>query len=304
MNKNTFREIFYKSAGYLAVLLISVGYITYSLINISQTGKTVGEIIASGVLSMIVGLLINGIFRSIGIQRGENDDRTIATETLHSKTVDDIAPHFDKLDSYCENETSKTVERIRRKMLARECLRYEDYFDENGVSLEFKADKNAKKSYKRKLKAYKKAVNLSIKPLTASNLTAEGASADDPYNFGKTKKQYTSGHNATDIVTRVIMAVVFGYFGVSLASEINLATIIWNSLQIVMYITGGIVQMYMSFSFVVNDYRHNKIRKIDILQKFKATMTPSGERAVALPNSQADRESLMSELWERTKEEG
>ena len=66
------------------------------------------------------------------------------------------------------------------------------------------------------------------------------------------------------------MAIVFGYFGVTLVSEVDVASIIWNTLQIIMYIAGGIMQMYMSCMWLVNDYRHNKIRKIDILQKFKA----------------------------------
>ena len=270
MKKKTFVEIFYKNAGYVAVVLISLVYITSSLIRIQQTGKTVGEIIATGVLSMIVGILINGIFRSIGIQRGESDERTVATENLHSETVDEIAPYIDQLDEYCESETKRETKKIRCKILAREGLSYNECFDDDGVSKEPRLDASAKKIYRKKMKAYKKAVNLSIKPLTASNLTAEGANADDPFNFGKTKKQYTSGQNATDLVIRAIMAIVFGYFGVTLVSEVDVASIIWSTLQIIMYVAGGVMQMYMSCMWLVNDYRHNKIRKIDILQKFKA----------------------------------
>ena len=65
------------------------------------------------------------------------------------------------------------------------------------------------------------------------------------------------------------MAVVFGYFSVAFASEINFASINWNTMQIIMYVAGGVMQMHNSCMWVVNDYRHNKIRKIDILEKFK-----------------------------------
>lgn len=266
--KNTFIEVFYKNAGYFAVIGVSLVYIASSLILISKTGKTVAEIMASGALSMVVGILITGIFRSIGIQKGDDDERTIATETLHSQKVEEIIPHIDMLDDFCHLENQRVTKNIRIKILAKEGLRYVDCFDENGVSKELVADKNAK-TYKKKLRAYNKAVNLKIKPLVGSNLTAEGVNTDDPFNFGKTKKQYAASHNTSDLVVRGIMAVVFGYFSVAFASEINFASIIWNTMQIIMYIAGGVMQMHNSCMWVVNDYRHNKIRKIDILEKFK-----------------------------------
>lgn len=266
--KNTFIEVFYKNAGYFAVIGLSLIYITSSLILISKTGKTIAEIIASGALSMVVGILIVGIFRSIGIQKGEGDDRTIATENLHSKKVEEVIPYIDELDEFCHLENERVIKNIRTKILAKEGLKYGDCFDENGVSKEIILDEKSK-TYKKKIRAYNKAVNLNIRPLVGSNLTAEGVNMDDPFNFGKTKKQYAASHNTSDLVVRGIMAIVFGYFSVAFASEIDFASIIWNTMQIIMYIAGGVMQMHNACMWVVNDYRHNKIRKIDILEKFK-----------------------------------
>lgn len=266
--RKAFIGLFYKNAGYIAVVLLSLIYIASSLILISKTGKSVYEIIATGALSMVVGILITGIFRSIGIQRGDADERTIATDKLHSDTVESIIPYVDVLDDFCEIENERALKNIRTKILAKEGLKYDECFDEHGVSLPFDADEKAK-SYKKKLRAYNKAVNLKIKPLIASNLTAEGANTDDPFNFGKTKKQYTAQGNTSDIVVRAVMAVIFGYFGVAFASEINFGAIIWNTMQVIMYICGGVMQMHNSYIWVVNDYRNNKIRKIDLLDKFR-----------------------------------
>ena len=268
MKKNTFIDVFYKNSGYIAVVLLSLVYIASSLILISKTGKTVGEILASGALSMVVGILITGIFRSIGIQKGDSDESTIATDKLHSQAVDEIVPYIEELDGFCDVENTRALERVRKKILAKEGLKYSDCFDENGVSKPFVADERAK-TYKKKLRAYNKAVNLKIKPLIGSNLTAEGVNADDPFNFGKTKKQYAASHNTSDLVVRGIMAIVFGYFSVAFADTVNFASIIWNTMQIIMYIASGVMQMHSSCMWVINDYRHNKIRKIDILQRFK-----------------------------------
>ena len=108
----------------------------------------------------------------------------------------------------------------------------------------------------------------------SSNLTSDGVKASDPFDFGRSKKEYTAQRSASDAVIKVMMAVIFGYFGVSLASEVNVASIIWNALQIVLYVTGGVIQMYNSYMWVVDDYRGSVIKKIDYLQKFKSYCQP------------------------------
>ncbi|MBO5338367.1 MAG: hypothetical protein J6A96_01555 [Clostridia bacterium] len=283
--KKTFQELFFKNAGYFAVLLISLAYIAGSFILISSTGKTIYEIIATGVISLIVGVLITGVFRSLGIQKGEEDERTISTNHLYGETVESSVPYIDKLEEFCELENKNAQISIRKKILAVVGLKYDDCFDENGVCKEYNYElyseeiiekaksKKQKRRYKRvnskRKKAYFKAVNIKIKLLTPSALTSSSIKENDPFNFGKTKKEYTSQRNISDMATRVVMAIIFGYFGVSFVSEVNFATLIWNILQIVMYITSGIIQMYASYSWIVDEYRLNVIKKIDYLQKFK-----------------------------------
>jgi hypothetical protein len=284
MKKSTFFDAFYKNAGYLAVILISLIYIGGSFILISKTGKSVYEIIASGVLSMITGLLINGIFRSLGIRQAESDPRTVSTEKLYSDSVEAIVPHIDRLGDFCENENKRALYSIRTKVLARAGLRYSDFFDENGILYSHDYElysceeiRGATKSRARKMKginrkrrnAYKRALNTKIKLLTPSALTSEGAKENDPFDFGKSKKEYSTQRNLSDMISRILMAIIFGYFGVSFVSEVNPALLIWNTMQIIMYITSGIIQMYSSFAYIVDEHRQSVIKRIDYLQKFK-----------------------------------
>ena len=271
MKKNSITEAIYKNAGYIVVVLISVVYVASSLINISRSGKSVYEIVGAGVLSLIVGILINGIFRSIGLRRGDEDERSVATHALHAKTVDEITPYIDRLDEFCEIENKRALKTVRTRILAREGLKYGDYFDEDGNAINAQCKmQNAKLGDdKAKRRAYRRALKVKIKPLMPSNLTSDGVRADDPFDFGRSKKEYASVRNASDIIIKILMAVIFGYFGVSLASDINGAALIWNALQIVLYVTGGVIQMYSSYSWVVDDYRGGIIKKIDYLQKFK-----------------------------------
>lgn len=276
MKKNAFSENLYKNAGYYAVVLISLIYVASSLVLISKTGKSVYEIIGTGFLSLVVGSLINGAFRTMGIRRGEEDERTVSTIALHSSAVEEIVPYIDRLDEYCENENKNAIKRVRAKILAKAGLKYEECFDENGIAKELSrqpsvvsGQKEVKKRHRQRKKAYKQAVNLKIKRLLASDLTSDGGDYNNPFDFGKSKGEYTKSRSTTDMLTRIIMAIIFGYFGVTLVSEINFATIIWNCLQIIMYITGGVIGMYSTYMWIVDDYRQGVIKKIDHLQKFK-----------------------------------
>lgn len=269
MKKNTFTEFLYRNAGYLAVALVSFVYIASSLITISKTERTVFEIIGAGVLSFIVGFLINSAFRSFGVRKGDESDKMISTVTLHGEAVDAIVPYIDRLDEFCDIENKNALFKIRQKILSNAGLRYDDCFDENGIPKEITIDCKNKDMREEKEKAYSKAIKIKIKPLLASNLTSDGVSEDNPFDFCKSKKQFTTQKNTFDIISRVILAIIVGSFGVAMSENADYSTVIWNALQIVMYIFGGVIQMYASYSWIVDDYRQSIIKKIDYLQKFK-----------------------------------
>lgn len=305
MKKNSFTETIYKNAGYLVVALISAVYIAGSLINISRSGRSIYEILGTGVLSLIVGIMINGVFRSIGLRKGDEDERTVATNALHAKAVDEITPYIDKLDEFCENENRRVLKELRTRILAREGMKYSDYFDNEGVAIAkcridafpdcgdkprpamekessqahggrhllHRAHHRADAQERARERAYNRALRVKLKPLSSSNLTTDGANASNPFDFGKSKREYASARGAGDIVLKLLMAIIFGYFGVSLSGSVDVSAVIWNSLQIVLYVAGGVIQMYSSFSWVVDDYRAGVIKKIDYLQKFKIYAT-------------------------------
>ncbi|MBO5312481.1 MAG: hypothetical protein J6B29_00810 [Clostridia bacterium] len=277
MREKGLGDSLYKNAGYLSVALISLVYISSSLVTISRTGRGIWEIIGTGILSLIVGVMINGAFRSIGIRRGDEDERVRATLSLHAMAVEDIVPHIHKLDSFCIEENKRALGEIRARLLCHEGLKYSDYFDENGDLLTDKAreclEKWKRGEDKKKKKQLLKAIRVKIKPLASTALTSDGTQADNPFDFGKSKREYSGQRSASDMVIKLIMAIIFGCFGVSLVSEINVASVIWSSLQIILYITGGVIQMYGSYMWVIDDYRSGIIKKIDYLQKFKRFAT-------------------------------
>jgi hypothetical protein len=236
---------------------------------ISKTGKSIVEILGTGALSLITGMLINSAFRGIGIRRGENDERTLSTSALHAQTVEQISPYIDKLDEFCELENKRALKIVRSRILMGAGLKYESCFDDDGMARELDLECADKTKKKRILRAYRKAQCVKIKPLTPFILTCDSTDLNNPYDLGVSKRDFEKQRGASDVLTRIAMALIFGYFSVSLASEINSATLIWNALQIVMYLTSGVCGMYTSYMWLVNEHRAGVIKKIDILQKFK-----------------------------------
>ena len=265
MKKSTVQDMFFKNAGYFAVILISVIYIAGSLVTISKSGRSIYEILGEGALSLIVGVMINGAFRTVGMKRGDEDERTVATRELHARAVEEISPKIDKLHEFCLSENKRAIKDIRCRILSSAGLKYSDFFDSEGNP---KTDTEEPQEKKRK-RAYRKALRVKIRHLSPSDLTTDGGDSQEPFDFGKSKRSYSNRRSIGDGVTRLVMAIIFGYFGVGLSNGIDIASVIWHSLQIILYISSGIIQMYTSYMWMTDEYRGSIIKKIDYLQKFK-----------------------------------
>lgn len=272
MNNKT-RDFIQKNIGYISVALVCIVYIAASFIIIGKSGKTIEQIIADGFIAFALGFTINRIFDTQGIINGERDERYIATLKLHSEMIDKVSPHIDMLSDWCEIQNKANLKLQRTRILATEGLKYDDYFDDEGNAkgyeyTEKKLPKNLQKIEDAKISCYRKAVKLKLTPLSAGELTSEGSKANDTYDFGRTKAQYEKEASVSDIVSKVIVAFIFGYFGVSFIATLDMANLIWHCLQVAMFIGMGAITMYKSFTFITDEYRGRIIKKINNLEMF------------------------------------
>lgn len=278
------KDFFKKNAGYLVVALISLVYVATSIVTLGKTGKTIEDILADSTIVLFMGFSINRVFDLQGLMMGESDERVQATMLLHSEAIGRIAPYMDKLDAWCEEKNAEALRVQRTKILACAGLKYENCFDEYGGAKDFQIDINKLKdkflrnTELRKLKFYKKAVKLKLTPMTAGDLSSEGGKKQDPYYFGRTKRQYEKSTAVSDIITKLIIAAVFGYYGAQLIQDFSWADLIWKVLQIGVFIITGVIKMYKSYLFIVDEYRGRVIKKIDNLQKFENAMNQEKEK--------------------------
>ncbi len=268
------RDFFKQNIGYFIVALVSIVYIATAFITVDETGKTIGEIIADTAVVFFLGLFINRVFDLQGMMNGDRDERVQMAIVTHGETVVKISPYIDRLDEWCKLKNEENLKVQRTRVLASEGMRYEDYFNEDGSAKDFKPDeeklknKTLCKTEKARIRCFKKALHLKLTPITAGALTSEGGKKQDPYNFGRTKGQYETQTSVRDIITKICIAGIFGYYGVRLIQDFNYATLIWNGLQVAIFLIMGCIKMYNSFMFVTGEYRTRIVNKTNNLEMF------------------------------------
>lgn len=310
------KEFIMRNLGYFVVVLACFVYIFREIIVIDETGKSIYRIILDGTLSFLFGILVNRILELQGFTNGERDLKVIKTNDLHSTVVNEITPYINKLEEFCEKKNKQALINARTFIVKNAGLNYEDCFDENGCPKDYEINfekyyykgKNKKKIYERKrererYKAYKKACKVKISLLSTSSLTNVGGNVFDPFNFGKTKKEYIEQSSKKDIISKVCVALIVGYYGVSLIRSFSWQNLIWTGLQVMLFLLSGTIKMMSAKGFTTGELRYSKIKKIDILQEFKAEYCVTQENTKTLvataenePKTQQDNEQNIIEI--------
>lgn len=260
--------------GYITVAIISIAFVAFEFVNIEKSGKGVVEIIADGAVGFIFGITVNIFLRSQGLLSGKRDEGYMATKALHGEIVEKVTPKIDKLEPWCDQMNAAELKKQRTRLLSQNELRYEDYFDEDGNGKGFKiekpttSDKQEIKLYKEKRAAYYKALRLRLTPLSSSSLIGEAVRVNDPFYFGQSINEYQKSSTIEDAVIKVVIALAFGYFGVDPILDFSITALIWQMLQVSIYLFLGVLKMRGAFFYMVNDNRGQIVQKIKHLSNF------------------------------------
>ncbi len=267
------KDLFRNYVGYLAVAFVSLTYIATAFVIFEGHAKSAAQIIADGVSAFILGILINRIFDTQGIVNGERDERVIQTSRLHGQIVDGIGAYLDVLEAWCERKNTEALYRMRRKFLSMRGMRYEDYFDGDGMARTFQTRSvkgwHAKWCEFRRHLAFERAVHMKLTHLTAGGLISDGGDPNDPYYMGRSKPEYLAASTKRDVIGKLLIALVFGYYSAELIKDFDPAYLIWTVFQVGIFIAMGVMKMQQSMVYVTDEYRGRIIKKIDVLQQFE-----------------------------------
>lgn len=290
------RDFFFRNLAMLVVALACGIYLFHGLITISFTGRSVAEIVVNSILAFIFGYGISVLMGSQGLQRGEMSEIVQKTMALHAKTVTSISPKIEKLDEWCQKQTELQTNQARIAILRAAGIKvedYEDYYQHGEVPPQYRLHdgdvlttkeraENWANLPKHKRKALARAMRLKLTPLTASVLTNEGRTVyGDPYNFGDSKASFKRKQDLRKLITRVATALLFGYYGVTLATHWDWGAFLWDCLQVGAFLLMGSVTLLTNYFWMTDTYRGRVIRKIDLLEAFRNDMQLPAEYSAA-----------------------
>ena len=132
--------------------------------------------------------------------------------------------------------------------------------------------KNTKRSsntrYKKKM--FKQAVRVRLTQLTTQDLISNGANKYDKFDLGDTQKDYLRKSGIGSILSKVAVALIFGYYTIQLISDFSWAVLLWNALQVVTFLAFGIIKYFQAYMFMQNQFVDRTKRQISELKKFLA----------------------------------
>ena len=292
-NDNKIKQFLKNNFIYFIIAFACIAYITYGLIRIEQSGKTILEIIGSGIVIFILGYLICELFSLQGMLTGDRKPEVIQTNNLHAKCVADVDPKINEMDSWCEIQNANALCSVRKQILNRAGLRYSDCFEQDGtakdktfeykmISAEFqelretnpdkyKIEKKKVKDYnkiqKLRAKSFRKAIKVKVTPLTTDAVTAITVDHNDPNNLGMDRRKYQELEAHSSLISKIIMGIVFSYFTFSFI--FGWENIIAAIIQVAIFLLMGAIKFVQSYYFVTEDLRKRTVRQINFLQRFK-----------------------------------
>ena len=285
MNENKVGEFFKKNMFILGVVVISIIYILQGYIKIEETGKSILEIVASGAVAFIVGFLICKLLSLQGILKGEEDEKVKKTNKLFGETLEKISPFSHLLDNYCEKKTDIAYERVQRKIISSARIKFEDFKNDNIDESKLEKDQ---------LKKLKKAKRLKITPLSSAALTTDNDREEDPYNLGQTVATFMKRSDAKKLLSKLLTAVIFGYFGVSMILGAGCANLLWSAIQIAIFLVMGMIDYLKHYLFMTGVNRQRTLRKNNELEMFLNDMkkTKNEQKEETLPIKETSQEAI------------
>lgn len=155
-------------------------------------------------------------------------------------------------------------------------------YDKAKYKVEKKKIKLFNKRQNAKRKAFLKAMRVKITLLSTDAITATKTKPEDPHNLGMDRKAYQKREARSDLISRLIMGLVFSYFTFSFI--LGWAQVISSLVQIAIFLLFGGIKWVQSYYFVTEDLRKRTVRQINYLQRFKCDKGISTKEQVEKEN--------------------
>ena len=245
----------------IILVLLCLAYVAYGVATIEETGRTLFEIIATGIVSALVGLTIKILRRKKGILVGLRDPKFLTKCNVYGESKVKMDNHIDKLPKYCEAQNKSRLETKRREYCYSNPYTIIDY----NAYLEGKYANTKDKDIKKVIKQLKKIKVYNYSPTLFTN--AYSNSSKESEILSSNVKDFENKSFGMDFVISLACLFLFGYFTLG-KGEIDIANMIWCAFQITFYLVMGQIQYNKSVYFVTETLRDKVEAVINLISEF------------------------------------
>lgn len=281
-DKRKFTEIFKENLQKLIIIVVSIIYIVQGLFALGTKDTTIWDILGNIGMSIVVGVVISSSLNSMGLKAGRYSETFMSSLIAYGTAKEQATPYFDKLSSWCDYKNAQELEAKKKEIIQNAGLNWKAY--KLGY---YDKEEHLEKLEERQIRALKDAKFCKISRLVSYELLSDlpqGKTVNvfgkviTPKRFGEDESGYKARNAATDLFTRIFMSVICGaYTLIPLINAENkaemIAGMIWNAMQILLWLTFGIMKYMNAKSFMEDEYRQTHIiQKTELLNEFVITI--------------------------------
>lgn len=269
--KKKFGDVFKDNLQKIIIFFVSALYIAQGVFTIVKRNATIIEVIGAIGLSIVVGIVISTSLNSMGLKDGRKSKQFVASMKLYGETKEKATPYFDKLQSWCDYKNAIDLENGKKDIIQGSGLKWKLY--KIGFYEEHKpTDKD-------QLNALEKASKLKIERLLPQTLLSDLPSAKFmKTRFGQSEQEYKTRDFISGIFSKFLTGIICGLYGLMpLFNQNNyqevLASVLWNTIQVFMWLAFGMSKYVNARSFIEDEYRQTHlIQKTEYLNEFIITI--------------------------------
>lgn len=247
----------------LIVILTSFAYIFYGMVVIKRTDLSVWECVASAGIGIIVGFMIKQGLGENGFNKGYGSNIWKTNLEKYSKACNIANDYIERVDNFYAYEEIEKRKAYRRSNMMSAQMKYSWFFDKDGNYID-NQERYAKLTRYQKA-ILKKCVRVRIYNL---NLFSEYSNEVSSYSHReKTDKDQRAKMFGKNGLAQVISAI-FGAYFVAQWGNWNWGAFITATIQVAIWVSCGIMQLYTNYNYVVIEKVNKLTRKIELIVKF------------------------------------
>lgn len=245
------------------ILVTSLAYIFYNMVVIKRTDLSMWECIAKAGIGIVVGFMIKQGLSENGFNKGYRSQIWIDSLEKYSKNCNMANPYIERVDNFYASEELEKKKIYRRTNLMAVRMKYDWFFDEFGFYKENEEQYN--KLNRKQKRVLKKCISIKIYNLNLFSEYENQIGADT--HREKTDKDQRAKMFGKNSMAQIIVAIIGAYF-VPILTGWDWGTFLTSTIQVCIWISCGITQLYTNYNYVVVEKTNKLTRKSELILKF------------------------------------